>query len=161
MAHWRKNFEASDKAIGAYTLEVNGKYQPVVVTIEKFFNDKITGSMGTENKRFVKLKEFNLPMIVNISNYRRLEKFFNSFDEADYINKQIILGVEDVKVGGETLKALRFSTRPLPQSKPKPVITDDKFPAALEAVRTGAMTIDKVKEMYEVTPTQLKALNEV
>jgi hypothetical protein len=164
MAHWRQQFADSDKAIGSHTLEKDGKYQPVVVTIEKFYDDKITGSMGTEKKRFVKLKEFKLPMICNITNYKRLEKFFNSFDESDFIGKQIVLGVEDVKVAGETMKALRFSTRPVPTTtaSTKPSIADADLPKAIESIKSGAITIEKLKSTRELTSNQLKTIqNEI
>ena len=158
--HWR-NLIQDQKYLGSWDLEQDGKYVPVVVTIENIYVGDFTSQGGTEKKPFVKLKEFNKPMVLQVDNFNRLENFFKSFDYNDYKGKQIMLGVESVKFRGSMTNALRFSSRPLPQSKAKPVITDDKFPAALEAVRTGAMTIDKVKEMYEVTPAQLKALNEV
>jgi hypothetical protein len=158
--HWRKQF-ADDKTIGSHDLEKDGKFVPVVVHIEKFYQGEIVGSMGKEQKVFAKLKEFAKPCIVNRTNFKRLETYFKTFEMNEFLNKPIMLTVETVKSPDGLVPALRFSSRPLPQSKAKPVITDDKFPAALEAVRTGAMTIDKVKEMYEVTPTQLKALNEV
>ena len=159
MSHWRKNFEATDKAIGAHSLEKDGKYEPTVVTIERFYNDKITGSMGTENKRFVKLKEFRLPMVINVTNYKRLEKFFGSFDESDYIGKQITLGVEDVKVAGETMKALRFSTRPIVAKKQLATIKDEDFPAVIEKIQKGELTIEKLKTIRELSVEQLEKLN--
>ena len=164
MAHWRQQFADVDKAIGSHTLERDGKYQPVVVTIDKFYDDKITGSMGTEKKRFVKLKEFKLPMVMNITNYKRCEKFFNSFDEADFIGKQIVLGVEDVKVAGETMKALRFSTRPLPKvAQPtKPSIADKDLAKAIESIKSGAISLEKLQATREITKEQLKTIkNEI
>lgn len=162
MAHWRKNFENSDKAIGAHVLEENGKFTTKVVTIERFFNDKITGQMGTENKRFVQLKEFKLPMVCNITNYKRLEKFFNSFDESEYIGKQITLGVELISVAGEKMPSLRFSTRPIQQQKPtKQAIKDEDFPKALASVQSGAITIEKLMETRELTESQIQQLNEI
>jgi hypothetical protein len=158
--HWRKQF-ADDKTIGSHDLEKDGKFVPVVVHIEKFYQGEIVGSMGKEQKVFAKLKEFAKPCIVNRTNFKRLETYFKTFEMNEFLNKPILLTVETVKSPEGLVPALRFSSRPLPQSKAKPVITDDKFPAALEAVKTGAMTIDKIKEMYEVTPAQLKALDEV
>jgi len=154
MAHWRKNFENTDKAIGAHSLEQDGKYVPQVVTIERFYDDKITGSMGTEKKRFVKLKEFRLPMIINISNYKRLEKFFGSFDEADYIGKQIMLGAEDVRVAGETMKALRFSTRPVEVKKSLPALKDEDVAKVKEKIANGELTLEKLKTMRTLTKSQ-------
>lgn len=153
--HWRKNFAATDKAIGAHSLEKDGKYVPVVVTIERFYNDKITGPMGSEQKRFVKLKEFRLPMIVNLSNYKRLEKFFNSFDESDYLGKQITLGVEDVSVARDKVKALRFSTRPINVVKPKTPVKDEDLPKVKELISSGATTLEKIMETRSLTQKQI------
>lgn len=154
MAHWRKNFEDTDKAIGAHSLEKDGKYVSVVVTIERFYDDKITGSMGTEKKRFVKLKEFRLPMVMNISNYKRLEKFFGSFDESDYLGKKITLGAEDVRVAGETMKALRFSTRPLPKESSLPALKDEDVAKVKEKIANGELTLEKLKTMRSITKEQ-------
>ena len=154
MAHWRKNFEATDKAIGAHSLEKDGKYVSVVVTIKRFYDDKITGSMGTEKKRFVKLKEFRLPMVINVTNYKRLEKFFGSFDESDYLGKKITLGAEDVRVAGETMKALRFSTRPLPKESSLPVLKDEDVAKVKEKILNGEMTLEKLKTIRSITKEQ-------
>lgn len=162
MSHWRKNFENTDKAIGAHTLEKDGKYQSVVVTIDRFLDGEITGTNGTEKKRFVKLKEFKLPMVMNIQNYRRMEKFFNSFDESDFVGKQIVLGVEDVKAFGEMHKALRFSTRPLPKvaQSTKPSIADADLPKAIESIKSGAITLEKLQATREITQEQLKTIQD-
>ena len=153
--HLRKNFAATDKAIGAHSLEKDGKYVPVVVTIEMFYNDKITGPQGSEQKRFVKLKEFRLPMIVNLSNFKRLEKFFNSFDESDYLGKQITLGVEDVSVARDKVKALRFSTRPINVVKPKTPVKDEDLPKVKELISSGATTLEKIMETRSLTQKQI------
>lgn len=153
--HWRRNFENMDVAIGAHSLEKDGKYVPVVVTIERFYNDKITGPQGSEQKRFVKFKEFKLPMVCNITNYRRLEKFFNSFDESDYLGKQITLGVEDVSVARDKVKALRFSTRPINVVKPKTPVKDEDLPKVKELISSGATTLEKIMETRSLTQKQI------
>lgn len=155
MSHWRRNFENMDVAIGAHTLEKDGKFVPRIVTIERFYNDKITGQMGTEQKRFVKFKEFKLPMVCNITNYRRLEKFFNSFDESDYLGKQITLGVEDVSVARDKVKALRFSTRPINVVKPKTPVKDEDLPKVKELISSGATTLEKIMETRSLTQKQI------
>ena len=99
---------------------------------------------------------------MNIQNYKRLEKFFNSFDESDFVGKQIVLGVEDVKAFGEMHKALRFSTRPLPKvaQKTKPSIADKDLPKAIESIKSGAITIEKLQETRELTSNQLKTIQD-
>lgn len=166
MANWRTRFAKDEKTIGSWDLD-NGKggYNPIIVHIERFFEAEFVSQMGKEYKTYAQLREFKKPMIMNKTNFKRCSQFFNSTDDADYIGKPIVLGVEQVPdpQGGKGAKVdgLRFSSRPLPQSKPKPVITDEAFPKALASVQAGAMTIDKIKEMYDVTPEQLKQLNEI
>lgn len=149
-----------DKNLGAWDLEVNGKYEPKEVTIERFFQDTLVGQMGKESKVFVKLKEFDKPMVCNRTNFKRLETFFKSFNPDDYVGKSIVLGVEKVSSPEGKVDALRFSTRPIPPKVPvKPPIKDEDFPKAIEAVKKGTMTADKLKETRSLTPQQIEQLD--
>ena len=67
-----------NKYLGSWDLEVNGKYEPKTVTIEKIYQDVFVGQMGKEDKVFLIMKEFDKPMVCNRSNFKRLEKFFAS-----------------------------------------------------------------------------------
>jgi len=156
--HWR-NMMADNKYLGAWDLEVNGKYEPRVVTIEKVYQDNFVGEMGKEQKVFIKLKEFQKPMVTNRTNFKRLETFFDSFDPKDYIGKQIVLGAEKVKSPQGMVEALRFSTRPLPK-KELPSLPDDKLQAAIDAIKSKATTLDKVSKQYKLTNDQLKQLQD-
>lgn len=158
--HWRKLFDKDNKNLGAWDLETDGKFTQVVVTIDSFFNDVLVGSMGKENKVFVKLKEFAKPMICNPTNFKRLTKFFDTFDKDQYIGKKIVLGVEKVNSPEGMVDALRFSTRAIPQeqSATLPIITD--FDKALASVSKGSITVDKILQKYTVTADQLKQLND-
>ena len=142
-----------NKYLGSWDLEVNGKYEPRVVTIEKIYQDVMVGEMGKEDKVFVKLAEFQKSMVANRTNFKRLETFFGSFDFNDYIGKQIVLGVEKVKSPQGMTDALRFSTRPLP-NKEKPTITDERFDKALQAIADGKTTAEKLIADFSLTPEQ-------
>lgn len=157
MAHWR-NLMKDNKYLGAWDLEVNGKYEQKLVTIDKIYQDTFVGEMGKEDKVFVKLKEFDKPMVCNRSNFKRLETFFGSFDFNDYLNKQIVLSTEKVKSPQGMVDALRFSTRPLPKL---PQLPDDKLESAVNAVKAGSTSIDKIQKQYSLTAEQLKALQDV
>jgi hypothetical protein len=158
--HWR-NLMADNKYLGAWDLEVNGKYEPRVVTIEKVYQDTFVGEMGKEQKVFIKLKEFSKPMVTNRTNFKRLEVFFNSFNPDDYTGKQIVLGAEKVKSPQGMVEALRFSTRPLPAKKDEmKVLTDSSLKVAIEAVKTKSTSLDKIKSQYKLTPDQLKQLED-
>jgi hypothetical protein len=142
-----------NKYLGSWDLEVDGKYEPRVVTIEKIYQDVMVGEMGKEDKVFVKLAEFQKSMVANRTNFKRLETFFGSFDFNDYIGKQIVLGVEKVKSPQGMTDALRFSTRPLPK-KEKPTITDERFDKALQAIADGKTTAEKLIADFSLTPEQ-------
>ena len=152
MSHWR-NLMKDNKYIGSWDLEVNGKYEPKVVTIEKVYQDVMVGEMGKEDKVFIKLKEFQKSMVANRTNFKRLETFFQSFNFNDYVGKEIVLGVEKVKSPQGMTDALRFSTRPLPK-KEKPSITLDRFAKALQAIADGKTTAEKLIADFNLTPEQ-------
>jgi hypothetical protein len=144
-----------NKYLGSWDLEVNGKYEPTIVTIEKIYQDVMVGEMGKEDKVFIKLKEFEKSMVSNRTNFKRLETFFNSFNPDDYTSKQIVLSVEKVKSPQGMVDALRFSTRPLPK-KELPSLPDEKLPVAVESVKSGRTTIEKIQKQYTLTADQIK-----
>lgn len=159
--HWR-NLIQDQKYLGAWDLEQGGKYVPIIVTIENIYVGEFKSQGGTEKKPFAKLKEFNKAMVLQVENFSRLEKFFGSFNYNDYKGKQIVLGVESVKFRGDLVNALRFSTRPLPVQTPtKPPIDDENFPKAIASVKSGAMTVEKLKETRSLTPEQIKQLDAI
>ena len=142
-----------NKYLGSWDLEVNGKYEPRIVTIEKVFQDVMVGEMGKEDKVFIKLKEFPKSMVANRSNFKRLEVFFGSFNPDDYIGKQIVLSVEKVKSPQGMVDALRFSTRPLPKQE-KPTLDDARFAKALQALQEGKTTVEKLTSDFNLNEAQ-------
>jgi hypothetical protein len=142
-----------NKYLGSWDLEVNGKYEPRIVTIEKVFQDVMVGEMGKEDKVFIKLKEFTKSMVANRSNFKRLETFFGSFNPDDYIGKQIVLSVEKVKSPQGMVDALRFSTRPLPKQE-KPTLDDARFAKALQALSEGKTTVEKLTSDFNLNQAQ-------
>lgn len=159
MSHWRNMF-TDEKYLGAYSLEKDGKYDAVIVTIESVYQGDFLSQGGKEKRPFVKLKEFDKPMVINRTNFKRLEKFFQSFDPSTYVGKQIVLGVENVSSPEGIVPALRFSTRPLP-TKEKPAMPDAMLDKAIESIQSGKRTIDQIEKTYSLTAEQKKALSDV
>jgi hypothetical protein len=162
--HWRQNFKDSDKYLGAVDLWDDKKkgYAQLVVTIDKFFVDEMVGSMGKERKVFCKLKEFTKPMVVNVTNFKRLQKLFETVEQDVYLGKPIALGVEKVSSPEGKVDALRFSSRPpqVAQKEAKPGISDDDFPKAIASVQKGSTTIEKLMASRTLTPNQIKLLKD-
>lgn len=161
MSHWRKLFQ-DEKYLGAWDLEVNGQYGSVQVTIEKIFTGEFVSQMGKENKVFIKLKEYQKPMVLNKTNAGRLQKVFNSFDPNEFIDKQIVLGVEKTKSPDGMVDALRFSTRPLPPQPTavKKPISDADIPKVIKSIQSGASTLEGLQQTRELTAEQLVLINE-
>jgi hypothetical protein len=161
--HWRQNFKDSDKYLGAVDLWNDQKkgYNTVVVTVEKFFVDEMVGQMGKERKVFAKLKEFQKPMVVNVTNFKRLQKLFDSVEQDVYLGKPIQLGVEKVSSPEGKVDALRFSSRPVQAAKKeKETLSDDVLPKAIASLEKGSTTLDAILNKYSVTEEQLKALQD-
>jgi hypothetical protein len=150
---------ADEKYLGAYSLEKDGKYDAVIVTIESIYVGDFLSQGGKEKRPFAKFKEFEKPMVINRTNFKRLEKFFQSFDPTLYTGKQIVLGVENVSSPEGMVPALRFSTRPLPVAQ-KPELPDAAMSKAIEQVKSkGATAIAKIEEKYTLTAEQKEILN--
>lgn len=157
MSHWRSMF-ADEKYLGSHNLEKDGKYESVIVTIENIYVGDFLSQGGKEKRPFVKLKEFDKPMVLNRTNFKRLEKFFQSFDPQTFVGKQIVLGVETVSSPEGPVSGLRFSTRPLPVAQ-KPELPDAAMPKAIEQVKSkGASAIAKIEEKYTLTAEQRETL---
>jgi hypothetical protein len=161
MSHWRKLFQ-DEKYLGAWDLEVNGQYGSVQVTIEKIFTGEFVSQMGKENKVFIKLNEYQKPMVLNKTNAGRLQKLFNSFDPNEFIDKPVVLGVEKTKSPDGMVDALRFSTRPLPPqpTATKKPISDADIPKVIKSIQSGATTLEALQQTREITAEQLVLINE-
>ena len=163
MAHWREMFKDSDKYLGSVDLWNDQKksYNQVVVTIDKFFTDEMVGSMGKEKKVFVKLKEFQKPMVANVTNMKRLAKLFDTVDSDVYLGKKVALGVEKVSSPEGKVDALRFSSRPPQiQNSEKQDFPEDALPKAIASLQKKSTTIESILSKYNVTDEQRKALQD-
>ena len=96
-------------------------------------------------------------MVINRTNFKRLEKFFNSFDPNTYLEKQIVLGVENVSSPEGIVPALRFSTRPLPVAQ-KPELPAAALTKAIESVKSGKRSIADIEAKYSLTSEQKEAI---
>jgi hypothetical protein len=148
---------ADEKYLGAYSLEKDGKYDAVIVTIESIYVGDFLSQGGKEKRPFAKFKEFEKPMVINRTNFKRLEKFFQSFDPSSYVGKQIVLGAENVSSPEGPVMSLRFSTRPLPVAQ-KPELPAAALTKAIESVKSGKRSIEDIEAKYSLTADQREAI---
>ena len=155
--HWRNLTD--EKYLGSWDLEEEGKFLTVTVTIEKIFSDEMVGQMGKQIKPFIKFKEFQKNMVCNKTNFKRLEKRFNSFKIEDYLNKQIYLTVEKADSPQGKVDALRILSKEVKSApEAKKTLSEGHFERALKAIEAGNMTTEKLKNDFQLNSSQLETL---
>jgi len=161
MSNWRKLYDQAGQQpyLGHWDLEINGKFEPKEVIIEKFYVGEFITAGGKEMKVFANIVGFSKAMVVNKKNMKRLSKFFGSDSYDDYIGKPVVLTVEKdfSAMDKEMVDCLRFSTRPIPK-KELPFISETEFASSKEKIAANGTTIDKIKSIRRITPEQEKEL---
>lgn len=104
--HWKKL--NNPDYLGAYSLDKNGKYEDLVVTIDSVKNEEIVGADGKKEVCIVARMKGQKPMILNATNCKTLTKLFKSPHIEDWCGKQITLFVSQVKAFGDFHDALRI-----------------------------------------------------
>ena len=151
--HWRNLTDESH--LGSWDLEADGKFKTIIVTIERIFSAELIGQMGKQQKPFIKFKEFQKSMICNKTNFKRLEKRFNSFKVEDYINQQVFLAVEKVSSPEGKVDALRIlskKTESAPQAKK--TLSDERFQGACEKIMSKDYTKEQLLSDFDLNDSQ-------
>lgn len=153
--HWREKLKMP--YLGAWDLQnEDGTFKTVEVTIEGFSDGTLDSQLGKQSKTFVKLKEYPKKMVMNATNFKRLEKRFGSTQIEDY-KGTVYLTSEKTKSPEGTVDALRFLGRK-PTPKAKPSINEERFEKALEAISKGEFTKEKLESSYSLTEEQKSKL---
>ena len=81
----------------------------LLLTVRSAFMQEVTSPSGKSDKKFLmSFVEIEKLFVVNITNFKRCEKIFESLDTDDWINKKLVLYYDpDVSYGGETVGGLR------------------------------------------------------
>lgn len=134
--------------LGSWDLaDSEGNYNPTIATIgnvsKKYVHDGKGGGDECVVAELVGMK----PIILNSTNLKTISKLFDSPFIEDWNGKKIELVVTKVRAFGEMHDALRVS-KVRPVEKVKQDFTAEKFEAAFKK----NATIEKIKELYNVTP---------
>ena len=140
--------------VGSWDLaDSEGNYHDKVVTITKVVTEAVhDGKGGTEDCTVVYFAETK-PMVANSTNLRTIAKLCQSPYIEDWTGKQISLTVQKVRAFGEIHDAIRVKAATI-QPKPKPTLTDERFAAALEAIKAGKTTAADIRSKFTLTPAQ-------
>ncbi len=93
--------------LGSYDLYDLPKPE-INVTIQRIATEKIVSSRGEENATVCYFAEEYKPLILNVTNKKRLSRLFKTNDTEKMCGKYITVGVEKVKAFGKISDALRI-----------------------------------------------------
>jgi hypothetical protein len=151
--HWKKLVDP--RYIGAYALP-NG--DDLTVTIERVQLETVTMMGGKKEDHTICYLKGQKPMILNVTNSKSIHKLYGPYIE-DWAGKQITLFASTAKMGGELVECLRI--RPSVPTKKRQAIADSRFKNALEQIKAGTYTADKLRASFILSDEQEAALAEI
>jgi hypothetical protein len=157
--HWRKL--RNQEYLGSWDLtDSNGKFIELVVTITKMESKIVKNSDGEKSCPLAYFKEFSKPMIINVRNAEKISELHNTNFVENWVGKSVTLYVSKVKVGRETVDALRIKAAKQPAQPAKEELnsTHPKWDGALAAIKSGATTIEAIESKYKLTEETKKLL---
>lgn len=151
--HWKQLVDP--RYIGAYALP-NG--DDITVTIERVQLETVTMMGGKKEDHTIAYLKGQKPMILNVTNSKSIHKLYGPYIQ-DWAGKQITLFASTAKMGGELVECLRI--RPTVTAKKRQAIAETRFKAALEGIKTGTYTAEKLRAAAVLTDAQEAALKEL
>lgn len=134
--------------IGAYSLNEG---EDLTVVIAGVAREIITGSGGKKEECTVAQLKGQKPFILNSTNQKSIAKLYGPYIE-DWAGKPITLFASTTKLAGDTVECLRI--RPTVAKRQKPPITDDRLSKAVDEIKAGNYTIEKLEGNFALTKDQ-------
>lgn len=150
--HWKQLTDP--RYIGAYALP-NG--EDLTVTIERVQLETITMMGGKKEDHTVAYLAGHKPLILNVTNSKSIHKLYGPYIE-EWAGKQITLHASTAKLGNEMVECLRI--RPNVPKREKKPIADQRLNAAIEQIKTGAYTVEKLHSAFALTVDQQTKLDD-
>ena len=151
--HWKSL--VNPDYIGAYALPEG---EDLTVTIDYVQNEEVTGTGGKKEICMVARLVGQKPMILNATNSKSIHKLYGPFIE-DWSGKHITLYASTTKLAGDVVECLRI--RPT-VTKPAPApINAARFNKALDSIKSGTYTAEKLRTGFALTAEQEQALTEL
>lgn len=149
--HWKQLINPD--YFGAYALPDG---QDLTVKIESVRREIVTSTGGKKEECTVVHLVKNKPLILNRTNAKSITKLYWPYIE-DWVGQLITLHASTTKLAGETVECVRIR----PQvSVSKKTISDERLKGAIESVKSGTWTAEKLLSQFELTPEQLATFND-
>lgn len=151
--HWKKL--RNPLYLGAYDFDQN---EERTVTIEKVIIEDVKGPDGKSEQCTVVYLKDSKPFICNATNAKAISKAIGSPYIEDWQNKPITLFTQKIRAFGEVVDALRCKA-----AKPKqlPSLNQERFDKAIEAIKSGSYSVEKLKAEYSLTKEQSDAVQQL
>lgn len=140
--------------IGAYSLNEG---EDLTVVIAHVAREVITGSGGKKEECTVAHLKGHKPMILNSTNQKSISKLYGPYIE-DWADKPITLFASTTKLAGDTVECLRI--RPTVAKRVPPKITDERLTKAVDQIKAGAYTTEKLRANFTLTREQEEWLSQ-
>lgn len=134
--------------IGAYSLNEG---EDLTVVIAHVAREVITGTGGKKEECTVAHLKNQKPMILNSTNQKSIAKLYGPYIE-DWAGKPITLFASTTKLAGDTVECLRI--RPTVAKRMLPKITDERLKAAVDKIKAGEYTAEKLRGNFTLTQEQ-------
>lgn len=148
--HWKRL--VNPDYIGVYALP-NG--DDLTVTIDYVKREMVTSTGGKKEECTVAHLVGQKPLILNATNSKSIHKLYGPYIE-DWAGKQITLFASTTKLGSEIVECLRI--RPTVTKPPKQGIAPARFQKAMDSIKAGQYTAEKLREGFQLTEEQAKLL---
>lgn len=144
--HWKRLINPD--YIGAYSLNEG---EDLTVKINFVQVEEITGSGGKKEHCTVAHLVNEKPMILNVTNSKTIAKLYGPYIE-DWQGKLITLFASTTRLAGETVECLRI--RPSVAERKARPITDARLTDAIDSIKKGTYTTDKLRNAFILTEAQ-------
>lgn len=152
LTHWKRL--ANPDYIGAYALDPD---QDLTVTIDYVTREAVKGTGGKSEECTVAHLVGQKPLILNATNSKSIHKLYGPYIE-QWSGKQITLFASTTRMGGETVECLRI--RPTVAKPAKKRIDDARLNKAIESIKAGQYTTEKLRAQFDLTQEQETKVDE-
>lgn len=152
--HWKRLI--NPLYLGAYSLAPGCD---LTVRITSVGREIVKGTEGKEEECTVAKLHNEKPLILNRTNSKSIAKLYGNYIE-DWAGKEITLFATKTKVGKEVVECLRIRAAVTPTEAVKPVLSANRFAAALASVASKERSAEFVRKHFTLTAEQETKLAE-
>lgn len=150
--HWKQLINPA--YLGAYSLP-NG--EDMNVTIDRVGREPVTTVGGKTEECTVARIINSKPLILNATNSKAIAKIYGPYIE-NWAGKNITLFAATTKFAGDIVECIRV--RPQAPIQTKENISNDRLSKAIQSIKDGTYTKEKLIKKFDLTSDQLAMLGD-